>query len=101
MGHNLTITHLDHIINGLMLRYEWIMTGDNDRFTVRFKLCQDLHEFLRQLRIQMGRRFIGSVSQREYFLLTGLTLIYAVMLILGNIFVDIVYAWLDPRIRFD
>lgn len=49
----------------------------------------------------MGRRFIHSVSEREYFLLTGLTLIYAVMLILGNIFVDILYAWLDPRIRFD
>ena len=49
----------------------------------------------------MGRRFIGSVSQREYFLLTGLTLIYAVMLIMGNIFVDILYAWLDPRIRYD
>ncbi|OQY21320.1 MAG: hypothetical protein B6I34_07505 [Anaerolineaceae bacterium 4572_32.1] len=49
----------------------------------------------------MGRRFIGSVAQREYFLLTGLTLIYAVMLIAGNIFVDILYAWLDPRIRYD
>ncbi|MFZ5917128.1 MAG: ABC transporter permease [Chloroflexota bacterium] len=49
----------------------------------------------------MGRRFIGSVAEREYFLLTSLTLIYAVMLILGNIFVDIVYAWLDPRIRYD
>jgi ABC-type dipeptide/oligopeptide/nickel transport system permease component len=49
----------------------------------------------------MGRRFVGSVGEREYFLLTSLTLIYAVMLILGNIFVDIVYAWLDPRIRYD
>lgn len=49
----------------------------------------------------MGRNFINSVGQREYFLLTGLTLIYAVMLITGNIFVDILYAWLDPRIRYD
>jgi ABC-type dipeptide/oligopeptide/nickel transport system permease component len=49
----------------------------------------------------MGRRFISSVSDREYFLLTSLTLIYSVMLIMGNIFVDIMYAWLDPRIRFD
>jgi len=49
----------------------------------------------------MGRRFIESVNQREYFLLTSLTLIFAFMLVLGNLFVDIMYAWLDPRIRFD
>lgn len=49
----------------------------------------------------MGRRFVSSVSEREYFLLTSLTLIYAVMLIVGNIMVDVTYAWLDPRIRYD
>jgi ABC-type dipeptide/oligopeptide/nickel transport system permease component len=49
----------------------------------------------------MGRRLIGSVAQREYFLLTGLTLIYGVMLIFGNIMVDVLYAWVDPRIRFE
>jgi ABC-type dipeptide/oligopeptide/nickel transport system permease component len=49
----------------------------------------------------MGRKFVESVGQREYFLLTGLTLIYGVLLIAGNLFVDILYAWLDPRIRYD
>lgn len=49
----------------------------------------------------MGRRFVESVGQREYFLLTSLTLIYGVLLILGNLMVDIMYAWLDPRIRYD
>ncbi len=49
----------------------------------------------------MGRRFINSVSEREYFLLTSLTLIYAVMLVLGNLLVDVTCAWLDPRIRYD
>ncbi len=49
----------------------------------------------------MGRQFVGSVTAREYFLLTGLTLIYGVMLIAGNLMVDIIYAWLDPRIRYD
>lgn len=49
----------------------------------------------------MGRRFISSVGEREYFLLTGLTLIYAFLLIFGNLLVDILYAWLDPRIRYD
>ena len=49
----------------------------------------------------MGRRFISSVSEREYFLLTGLTMIYGVLLVGGNLLVDILYAWLDPRIRYD
>ena len=49
----------------------------------------------------MGPFFVSSISQREYFLLTGMTLIYGVLLILANLFVDILYAWLDPRIRYD
>lgn len=49
----------------------------------------------------MGRQFVGSIGQREYFLITSLTLIYSVLLISGNIVVDIMYAWLDPRIRYD
>jgi ABC-type dipeptide/oligopeptide/nickel transport system permease component len=49
----------------------------------------------------MGRRYIQSIGAREYFLLTSLTLIYSVVLILGNIVVDVMYAWLDPRIRYD
>ncbi len=49
----------------------------------------------------MGRRYINSIGQREYFLLTSLTLVYSVLLIFGNIMVDVMYAWLDPRIRYD
>ena len=49
----------------------------------------------------LGRHYVNSINQREYFLLTSVTLIYGLFLILGNILVDIIYAWLDPRIRFD
>ena len=49
----------------------------------------------------MGPFFVSSISQREYFLLTGLTLIYGILLIFANLLVDILYAWLDPRIRYD
>ncbi|MQC27259.1 MAG: ABC transporter permease [Chloroflexi bacterium] len=49
----------------------------------------------------MGRRYIQSIGAREYFLLTSLTLLYSVLLIIGNILVDVMYAWLDPRIRYD
>jgi len=49
----------------------------------------------------MGRQFLASIEQREYFLLSSLTLIFSIMLVLGNLLVDIMYAWLDPRIRYD
>lgn len=49
----------------------------------------------------MGPFFVSSIGAREYFLLTGLTLIYGVLLIMANLFVDVLYAWLDPRIRYD
>ncbi len=49
----------------------------------------------------MGRQFLMSIEQREYFLLSSLTLIFSIMLVLGNLLVDIMYAWLDPRIRYD
>jgi len=49
----------------------------------------------------MGRRFVNSIGQREYFLQTSLVLIFGFMLILGNLLVDVMYAWFDPRIRYD
>jgi oligopeptide transport system permease protein len=49
----------------------------------------------------LGDSFINSVSQRDYNLLTGSALLYSFFLILGNIFVDLLYTWIDPRIRFD
>jgi ABC-type dipeptide/oligopeptide/nickel transport system permease component len=49
----------------------------------------------------MGRRFVGSIGQREYFLQTSLVMIYGVLLIISNLLVDIMYAWFDPRIRYD
>ncbi|MEM7531750.1 MAG: ABC transporter permease [Chloroflexota bacterium] len=49
----------------------------------------------------MGEFFITSITNRDYPMILGTTLVYALFLILSNLFVDIVYAWLDPRIRYD
>ncbi len=49
----------------------------------------------------MGRRFVNSIGQREYFLQTSLVLLYGLLLIAANLMVDIMYAWFDPRIRYD
>ncbi len=49
----------------------------------------------------MGKYFITSITNRDYPVVMGATLVYAVLLVLGNLFVDISYGWLDPRIRYD
>jgi ABC-type dipeptide/oligopeptide/nickel transport system permease component len=49
----------------------------------------------------IGRFFVTSIADRDYTLIMGTILIYAVALVIMNILVDISYAFLDPRIRFD
>jgi oligopeptide transport system permease protein len=49
----------------------------------------------------MGRAYVTSISQRDYSMIMGTTLIYALLVALANMSVDIVYVFLDPRIRLD
>lgn len=47
----------------------------------------------------MGRFFITAVLNRDYDLIMGTTLIFALLLIISNAVVDIVYQVLDPRMQ--
>jgi ABC-type dipeptide/oligopeptide/nickel transport system permease component len=49
----------------------------------------------------LGKHFVTSIGNRDYPVVLGTTLLYAVFLVVANLFVDITYAWLDPRIRYD
>jgi oligopeptide transport system permease protein len=49
----------------------------------------------------MGRFFITAVTNRDYPLIMGVTLVYSAMIVLANLAVDIAYAYLDPRVRID
>lgn len=48
----------------------------------------------------IGRTFVQGLSQRDYALIMGATLLYAVLLAVANLVVDIAYAFVDPRIRY-
>jgi peptide/nickel transport system permease protein len=48
----------------------------------------------------MGRLAVGAVYQRDYPILMGTTLISAILVLLGNLIADILYAMVDPRIRY-
>lgn len=47
----------------------------------------------------LGRFFVTAVTNRDYPLVLGVTLVYAVLVVIANLGVDLIYAWLDPRIR--
>jgi ABC-type dipeptide/oligopeptide/nickel transport system permease component len=49
----------------------------------------------------MGKYFVTSITNRDYPVIMGTILLYAVILVIANLVVDIVYAYLDPRIRYD
>ncbi|HET6371540.1 MAG TPA: ABC transporter permease [Nitrospiria bacterium] len=49
----------------------------------------------------MGRFYITAVTNRDYPLVMGVTLIYAVLIVAANLAVDLINALLDPRIRLE
>jgi peptide/nickel transport system permease protein len=49
----------------------------------------------------MGRLFIEALQQSDIALLMGYLCIVAVMVVFCNLFADVAYAWLDPRVKYD
>ena len=49
----------------------------------------------------LGRLAITSVLARDYPVVQGVVIIAACIFVLANLFVDVLYAYLDPRIRYD
>lgn len=48
----------------------------------------------------IGRLTINSLFSRDYFVVQGVVLLTATMIVLANLLVDIAYCFLDPRIRY-
>ena len=48
----------------------------------------------------VGRLVVDAVFSRDYPLVQGVILLIAIGFVLSNLLVDIVYGWLDPRIRY-
>ena len=47
----------------------------------------------------LGRHLVQGALNRDYTLVMGMVIVYAAFMILLNLVVDVVYAWLDPRVR--
>jgi len=49
----------------------------------------------------MGRLLLQAIYTRDYFLVQGAILVYAVLFFGVNLVTDLIYAFIDPRIRFE
>jgi oligopeptide transport system permease protein len=49
----------------------------------------------------MGRYFVDGALGRDYTLVMGTVVVVAAAVLLFNLIVDLVLAWLDPRVRYD
>lgn len=47
----------------------------------------------------LGKDFVSSITNRDYTLIMGLTLFYAVILMIARLITDVAYGFVDPRIK--
>lgn len=48
----------------------------------------------------MGQFFVNSAFNRDYAVIMGITILVGVLTVSFNLLVDILYAWIDPKIRY-
>ena len=49
----------------------------------------------------LGREFVNSAFNRDYTLVMGTVILYAAMIIVMNLVVDVVQVWLNPKLKFE
>ena len=47
----------------------------------------------------LGNQFVQAALNRDYTLVLGIVIVYGMLIIAFNLLVDLLYAWLDPKIR--
>jgi len=48
----------------------------------------------------MGRYLLEAVQYRDYPVIQAINLLFAMVIVLANLVVDLLYGWLDPRLRY-
>ena len=49
----------------------------------------------------LGRLFVDALGQRDYPMVSGINLFLASIVLLNNLFIDLLYPYLDPRVRYN
>ena len=48
----------------------------------------------------LGRLMVDALDDRDYTMVSGVNLVFATMVVGVNLFIDLIYPYLDPRVRF-
>jgi ABC-type dipeptide/oligopeptide/nickel transport system permease component len=48
----------------------------------------------------LGKLMVGATKQKDYTTLQSIMVVYALIIVMINLFVDIIYTYVDPRVRF-
>ena len=48
----------------------------------------------------LGRLFLNTLISRDYPVVSGLNLVFATVVIGANLMIDLIYPYLDPRVRY-
>jgi peptide/nickel transport system permease protein len=48
----------------------------------------------------MGKLLIDSIFHRDYIMIQSIVMVVTVVVLVLNLVIDLLYAWLDPRIRY-
>ena len=48
----------------------------------------------------MGQLVLGAITQRDYTIVSGVMVIFAMVIMLMNLVVDLTYGYLDPRVHY-
>ena len=49
----------------------------------------------------LGRLMLTALEDRDYPVVSGVNLVFATAVVLFNLLIDLLYSWLDPRVRYD
>ena len=49
----------------------------------------------------LGRLMLTALEDRDYPVVSGVNLSFAAAVVLFNLLIDLLYSWLDPRVRYE
>jgi ABC-type dipeptide/oligopeptide/nickel transport system permease component len=47
----------------------------------------------------LGKMMVGAILQRDYTALQSIMVVYTGFVVVINLMIDLIYGWVDPRIR--
>ena len=49
----------------------------------------------------LGRLMVNALEERDYPVVSAVNLVFATMVVGVNLFIDLIYPYLDPRVRYE